>query len=375
MITNLYKKDVAELNNTPIVQQTAFWSVVKKKLGLNTIALNFESSRRSLYYNVSSDYVINSDLLVIIRQINKTECIAYVPYGPELEPVQEFQASFLEELSESLRSYLPKNCIMIRYDLCWESYWVKDDSFYGCEGKWLGEPPEYSQEIRFNYNTYNKNFRKAYTNILPSNTIFLNLQPDISTILDRMKPKTRYNIHLSHRKGVNVKRANIESLDIWYSLYKETALRNKIHLNDIKYFEALLTAKADNTKSPAEVQLLIAEQDKVPLASMFLIVSGNRGAYLYGASSSRSRNHMAPYALQWEAIKISKEKNCTEYDMFGVAPNADRLHPLYGLYKFKTGFGGNIYHSLVCWDYPFNEEKYDYFRSSEITNQGFHLHS
>jgi lipid II:glycine glycyltransferase (peptidoglycan interpeptide bridge formation enzyme) len=375
MLSNLYKKDVAELYNTPIVQQTAFWSVVKKKLGLNTIALNFKSSGRSLYNNLSSDDVINSDLLVIIQQINKTDSIAYVPYGPELEPAPELQGSFLEELSESLRQYLPKNCIMIRYDLCWESYWAKEDSFYDCEGNWLGEPPEYSQEIRFNYNTCNRNFRKAYTNILPSNTIFLNLRPDTSTILDRMKPKTRYNIHLSHRKGVNVKRANIESLDIWYNLYKETALRNKIHLNEIKYFEALLTAKADNTKSPAEVQLLIAEQDKVPLASMFLIVSGNRGAYLYGASSSTNRNLMAPYALQWEAIKISKEKGCTEYDMFGVAPNADSSHPLYGLYKFKTGFGGNIFHSLGCWDYPFDEEKYDYFRSSEITSQGFHLHS
>jgi lipid II:glycine glycyltransferase (peptidoglycan interpeptide bridge formation enzyme) len=375
MITNLYKKDVAELYNTPIVQQTAFWSVVKRKLGLNTIALNFKSSGRSLYNNINSDYVINSDLLVIIMKINKTDCIAYVPYGPELEPTPEFQGSFLEELSESLRQYLPKNCIMIRYDLCWESYWAKEDSLYDCEGNWLGEPPEYSQEIRFNFNTCNRNFRKAYTNILPSNTIFLNLQPHIRIILDRMKPKTRYNIRLSQRKGVYVKKANIESLNIWYNLYKETALRNKIHLNEIKYFEALLTAKAENTKSPAEAQLLIAEQNNVPLASMFLIISDNRGAYLYGASSNRNRNLMAPYALQWEAIKIAKEKGCTEYDMFGVAPNAASSHPLYGLYKFKTGFGGNIFHSLGCWDYPFNEERYDYFRSSEISNQGFHLHS
>ena len=374
MLTNLYTKDIAELYNTPIVQQTAFWSIVKSKLGLNTLALNFKSRGSSIYHHLTSDYVINSDLLVIIRKINKTDSIAYVPYGPELEPSTEFQGSFLEELSESIRPFLPKNCIMIRYDLCWESYWAKDDSFYDSEGNWLGEPPEYSQEIRFNFNTINRNFRKACTNILPSNTIFLNLKPDIEVILNKMKPKTRYNINLSYRKGVNVKTVDTSSLDIWYNLYKETAYRNNIHLNDIKYFEALMTVKADKTKSPAEVQLLIAEADKVPLASMFLIVSGNRGSYLYGASSSTNRNFMAPYALQWEAMKICKNKGCTEYDMFGVAPNPDISHPMYGLYKFKTGFGGNIFHSLGCWDYPFNEEKYNYFRISEITNQGFHNH-
>ena len=81
-----------------------------------------------------------------------------------------------------------------------------------------------------------------------------------------MKPKTRYNIHLSDRKGVIVKVADMNSIDIWYNLYKETAISNKIHLNDIKYFEALLSAKADNTKSPAEVQLLIAEISNTPLA-------------------------------------------------------------------------------------------------------------
>jgi lipid II:glycine glycyltransferase (peptidoglycan interpeptide bridge formation enzyme) len=82
---------------------------------------------------------------------------------------------------------------------------------------------------------------------------------------------------------------------------------------------------------------------------------------------------MATYALQWEAIKISKKRGCKEYDMFGVSPNKDENHPLYGLYKFKIGFGGNIFHSLGCWDYPLDQEKYQLYKSLELRTQGFHV--
>ena len=95
--------------------------------------------------------------------------------------------------------------------------------------------------------------------------------------------------------------------------------------------------------------------------------------YLYEASSSSNRNFMATYALQWHAIRMSKEKGCKEYDMFGISPNNDASHPLYGLYKFKTGFGGELYQSLGCWDYPFDEEKYNIFKNVERRNQGYHI--
>jgi lipid II:glycine glycyltransferase (peptidoglycan interpeptide bridge formation enzyme) len=373
MLSDVYRKDIDELYKTSIVQQTAFWSIVKRKIGLDSIALNFKSKKSNLYNDIISDSTINSDLLVIIQKVNNTDSIAYVPYGPELEPENEFQGVFLEELSESLRSFLPKKCFMVRYDLCWESFWTKDSSFIDNQNNLIKEPSIKSQEIRFNFNTINWNLRKSETNILPTNTLYLDLQSELNTILERMKPKTRYNIKLAQKKGVTVRIADLSDLSIWYSLYTETANRNGLYLNDIKYFKAILTTKADTTKSPADVYYLIAEIDNKPLAAMFLIITGNRSSYLYGASSNINRNYMATYALQWFAIRLSKEKGCKEYDMFGISPNKDVTHPLYGLYRFKTGFGGQIFHGLGCWDYPFDHEKYNIFKSIEIRNQGFHI--
>lgn len=82
---------------------------------------------------------------------------------------------------------------------------------------------------------------------------------------------------------------------------------------------------------------------------------------------------MATYALQWEAIRRSKMKGCTEYDMFGVAPRPDPSHPLYGLYRFKTGFGGKIFHRMGCWDYPLDPKAYQAYQTSEMQSHGYHL--
>lgn len=205
MLTNVYKKEVEDLYKTPVVQQTSFWSLVKKKQGASPISIDFKSRESDLFANVEYDRYIYSDFLVIVRHLSSDMSVAYVPYGPELEPDEQYQGVFLEEISECIRPFLPKTCILIRYDLSWESYWANDPDCYDENGIFQELPDTNLQNLRFNCNTINWNFQKAQFNILPSSTIYINLQDDLNTILMRMKPKTRYNIHLSQRKGVVVR--------------------------------------------------------------------------------------------------------------------------------------------------------------------------
>jgi lipid II:glycine glycyltransferase (peptidoglycan interpeptide bridge formation enzyme) len=382
MLTNISSKHFQELFATPIVQQTAFWSEVKKRLGCTPLAVNFKTESAYLDYGQaqnnsetfhSLNKQVESDILVILQPLDRRHCMAYVPYGPELEPEESVQGVFLEELSECLRPYLPKECVLIRYDLCWESWWAKDAEHYDEQGHWLGEPNQAAQETRFNFSTQYWNLHKSTFNTLPTSTIYINLTPEKGALLTGMKSKTRYNINLALRKGVTVNTLGLEHLNIWYKLYEETAKRNRLFLNDISYFEAVLAAKATDSRSPAEVLLLVAELDHQPLSAMFLIISGDRGSYLYGASSSEHRNSMSTYALQWEAIQLAKAKGCTQYDMFGVSPGPYPSHPLHGLYTFKVGFGGQLYHSLGSWDYPLQPDAYTCFRSAELSRPGYHL--
>lgn len=373
MIADIEDKEIKQIYRTSIIQQTSYWSEVKKLQGVDSKAFNFKAKASDLFAGTQDESYFVGDLLILIQALDADSCIAYVPYGPEIEPSEESQGYFLEQLSESLRSFLPKNCIMIRYDLSWESHWAKDDDCYDLHGNWLGVPDKKIQEIRLNFNTEHWNLKKANTDILPSNTIFMDLKKDADVLLGGMKSKTRYNIQLSKRKGVKVRSLGMESLAIWYELYRQTAVRNNFFLHDISYFKIVLSAKANDTLSPADVYLLVAEVEGMPLSAMFLVVSANRGTYLYGASATDNRNYMASYALQWRAMEIAKEKGCTEYDFFGIAPQADPSHPMYGLYRFKSGFGGTVYHRLGCWDYPLDKDKYKYYISMEFKNQSYHL--
>lgn len=373
MIADVDKKEIKQVYRTSIIQQTAYWSEVKRLQGMETRAFNFKAESSEIFADSEDQGYFIGDLLVLIQQLDKEHSIAYVPYGPEVEPMEEKQGMFLEQLSEALRSFLPKHCIMIRYDLSWESHWAKDVDYYDIDGDWLGVPEPRIQEFRLNYSTVHWNLKKANTDILPSNTILMDLNHSADFLLGGMKPKTRYNINLSLRKGVKVRSLGLESLEVWYELYRQTAARNRFFLHDISYFRIVLSARANDTLSPADVYLLVAEVDGKPLAAMFLVIAAHRGTYLYGASASDNRNYMATYALQWRAMQIAKEKGCTEYDFFGVAPRADVSHPMYGLYRFKKGFGGQVYHRLGCWDYPLNKDMYQYYASMEFKNQSYHL--
>lgn len=369
MYLKIDPKNIADTYSTPILQQTSFWSGVKSRLGVDSSAFDFSIRNSELYTNVGGYAQTQADVVVFYQPFNKEDYIAYLPYGPEVEPSVENQGVFLEEFSEELRRFLPKNCVGLRYDLNWRSHWC-DKGDFDEYGNWIGLPDIPFQEFQLNYGTNNWNLKKAYTNVLPSNTILIDISGDEDEILNRMKPKTRYNIKLSMRKGVEVREMGLDAMDVWYKLYTETALRNGLTLNDMSYFESILSSKIASDE--VDVKLLVAFLDKKPLAAIFLVLSSHRATYLYGASTAENRNVMPTYALQWEAIRIAKKYDCIEYDMFGVAPTPDPNHPMHGLYKFKKGFGGEIYHQLGCWDYPFEEDKYKYFRAMEMNMQGYY---
>ncbi|HEY8401828.1 MAG TPA: peptidoglycan bridge formation glycyltransferase FemA/FemB family protein [Cytophagaceae bacterium] len=370
MKVNLYPIAINDLVASPILQQTSYWGHVKKMHGLDVLAFRIEADPQQEGYPVVTD-----DILIITRQVASDLSYAYVPYGPEKLPHEDMKGVYLEEISEALRPFLPSNCVYIRYDLPWPSPWINEDYLYDEEGQWAGPPEPRVRELRMNFGTREWRLRKAPSDVLPSSTFFIDIggreRRSKEGLLKRMKPKTRYNINLAKRKGVRVREAGREKLRHWYRLHLETAQRNKIIFSKINYFESLLEAKALSPQT--KVHLLMAEVEEKPLAGMFLVMNGGRATYLYGASSGNGRNYMSSYALQWEAICKAMEEGCHQYDMFGVSPGPNPAHPMYGLYRFKSGFGGRFYHRKGCWDYVLNEALYGSYIAAELSSGGYHI--
>lgn len=365
MICRLKKKRIEDFKPTSVLPQTPFWARVKSEHGYIPEGFELTVSKDLLIDNSDPLIKKGEDLLILIRYLDKENCFAYVPYGPELEPSFENQGLFLEHLSETIKPYLPANCIFIRYDLIWENQWAEEDDYFDDCGNWIGPPSGKTQEYRVNFKTYKHKLKKSVSDILPKNTFFIDLNLDEQELYYNMRFNTRYNVRKALKNGINVNEYGIEHLKHWYKLYSDTALRHNLSLQNEEYFSAILKNQ-DNSKNGVKVKMLMADFGGEYLSSMFLVKSKNRATYLYGASSSCNKNMMASYALQWESIKIAKRMGCTEYDMFGSAPNLNPTHPLHGVHIYKKGFGGHLFHRMGCWDYPYNETLYNLYSLQEM---------
>ncbi len=148
--------------------------------------------------------------------------------------------------------------------------------------------------------------------------------------------KTRYNLRLSYRKGVEVRLCGRDMLPVFSDIMQETGVRDGFIVRPLGYFEKMLDALGEHAR------LYMAFWEGKPIAGTLAIQYGNKVWYLYGASSNQYRNVMPNYQLQWEMIRWALETGCEIYDFRGVSGDLTPENPLYGLYLFKKGFSGEL---------------------------------
>ena len=113
MTIDIFSKDPHDLYTTPLLQQTAYWSEVKSRLGFIPLAFELEVREKDLHPSLSSSARIRDDILILYRKISDNEAICYSPYGPLLSPDEDRRGDFLESLSESLREVLHSKAMLL----------------------------------------------------------------------------------------------------------------------------------------------------------------------------------------------------------------------------------------------------------------------
>ncbi|MFP4638007.1 MAG: lipid II:glycine glycyltransferase FemX [Spirochaetaceae bacterium] len=352
----LSEVDAADYPPAAGFMQSAFWGRFKQRFGW-----------QPRYFEVG-----RYPLLVLSRRLAPGYEFAYVPHGPELgaltaaartkppETVAEGGAGIhtggvpgdcrsggSETLEAAgtfaalLAGSLGNRTVALRLDLPFE-----------CRERGAG-PADVETRLQ-----------RSPVDVQPPSTVMVDLGKSEDELLAAMKSKTRYNVRLAGKRGVVVRAGEGASdLERWYELYRETAARDRIAIHSRRYYDTLFTLAAEEPS--VELSLLLAEHDRELIAGVILLRYGPRVTYLYGASSDHKRNLMAPYALQWEGMRRGRAAGAREYDMFGIPPTDDPGHPMHGLYRFKTGFGGRIVHRLGAWDYPTRRWAYRAYRAAE----------
>ena len=191
-----------------------------------------------------------------------------------------------------------------------------------------------------------KDFHHARTSatVQPQTTFLVNLEPSEEKIIDQMRSKTRYNVRLATRHGVEVIEQN--TLESFWALAQKTSERDNFRYHSKRYFEIML-----KTLAP-KIKIFSATKEGKILASAIVLLWEDIAYYLHGASLWDARQLMAPYKLHWEVMKIAKRAGCRQYDMWGIKlkPQTSNLksknyysqidihHSWAGITRFKLGF-------------------------------------
>jgi len=212
-------------------------------------------------------------------------------------------------------------------------------------------------------------------------------------LLSTMRKTTRYLIKKATRDGVLIEKTeDLKALKIFYSLYLETAKREKFTPFSFDFIKKefmafsksknamIFLAKINNKKSSIPVlndlgglysdftskkHVLESEKHEIKtfinqyLAGSIIIFTKSAAFYHQGASLHTKIP--ATYLLQWEAIKEAKNRNCQLYNFWGIydeqrpkrTPGSWR-----GLTLFKTGFSGQIKRFLSTQDYVVSKKYY-----------------
>lgn len=180
------------------------------------------------------------------------------------------------------------------------------------------------------------------------NTVEIDLRPGNEALLAQMKQKTRYNVRLAMRKGVLVRVAGEEDFDGLYDMYAQTSLRDGFVIRNRVYYISLWQVFL----RAGMLTPLIAEYEDSALAGLMLFHFGGKCWYIHGMSVDLHREKMPNYLLQWEAIQRAAELGCQSYDLWGAPDHFSEDDPMWGVFKFKQGLGGQVVRTLGAWDLP-----------------------
>ena len=179
------------------------------------------------------------------------------------------------------------------------------------------------------------------------NTLTLDLRRGEDELLAAMKQKTRYNIRLAERHGVRVRPAAETDLPNLYRMYAETALRDRFTIRHQAYYLDVW----GGFMRQGLAQAFVAERAGAALAGLVLYRFGPTAWYLYGMSTDQAREHMPNHLLQWEAMRWARAAGCTTYDLWGAPDRLEARDPLWGVYRFKQGFGAEMLMTPGAWDF------------------------
>jgi lipid II:glycine glycyltransferase (peptidoglycan interpeptide bridge formation enzyme) len=208
-------------------------------------------------------------------------------------------------------------------------------------------------------NLKNLGLMPSFRPLFPKYTFVLDLEPAEEELLKKFHQKTRYNIRVAQKHGVEITEDDTQKgFEDYLKLVEETTKRQRFYAHSRKYQE-FLWETLKNKKNGLRAHLFLAKYKNKTLAAWMLFIFGDTLYYPYGASSSENRETMASNLMMWEAIRFGKKQGLSKFDMWGsLGPDADKNDPWYGFHRFKEGYAPRLVEFVGDYDYVLNPSLY-----------------
>ena len=195
-------------------------------------------------------------------------------------------------------------------------------------------------------------------------TFLVDLTQSEEQLLSNMKSKTRYNIKVAQKHGVQIVEDNSEKgFEEYLTLLRETTKRQGFYAHTELYQRRMW----DQMRGAGIARLFKAVYQGQTLVTWILFQYKDRLFYPYGASSREHRELMASNLMMWEVIRLGKQWGCKIFDMWGaLPPNPDPKDPWFGFHNFKEGYGGRHARFVGTFDLVIDPNLYKIYRMADI---------
>ncbi len=191
----------------------------------------------------------------------------------------------------------------------------------------------------------------------------LNTTKTEEELFAQLTSKTRYNVNVAVKKGVQiVENTTEEGMNQYLEILAETTQRQGFYAHGPEYFKTMWQMLGGT----GMMRIFNAVYDGQVLVSWVMFIFNGKMYYPYGASRSLHREVMASNLMMWEMIRLAQNLGCTSFDMWGsLGPNPDEKDPWFGFHRFKKGFGGDLVAFIGTYDLVLNPQLYNLYKIAE----------
>lgn len=163
-------------------------------------------------------------------------------------------------------------------------------------------------------------------------TLGLDLTPSLDVLRKGLDQKWRNRLNRAEKNGLAIRDNQGKAFASYIAMHEEMLARKRFAASsDIRGFERM----QQRLPSHQRMNVLICEQEGVPVAGFVGTRMGDSAIYLFGATTEQGMKSQGAYFLQWRMIQWLKEQGVTHYDLGGINPETNP-----GVYHFKSGLSG-----------------------------------